>query len=194
MMLDADLYTRAVQKAAHPESSHAEDIRQAAVAFLLNFDGDSPDLLAILKAPHPSYPWGNQVALPGGHVDPEDADESDAAMRELEEELAIPVDDVDLIGPMGHFMTIRNVSIAVVAGIWKGTTPITFDAGEIAEVLRIPVPELLDVHRKRGFSGRVPSIDELLYPVGKLTIWGATARIVHHFLEILVHQPELARA
>lgn len=183
MILDESGFERLVLEHRHPEAPPG-DIRPAAVNFLLDFSS-TPELLAILKAPHPSYPWGNQVALPGGHVDPEDASPAHAALRELMEEMAIPEEQVRVVGSMGHFMTIRNVCIEVIAGVWNGKGPIRFDPHEIARVIRVPVPALMEAHIGRGFTDRQPALEELLYPAEDQQIWGATARIVHYFLERL---------
>jgi len=40
-----------------------------ACVFLLLFEPADPHLLAIQKSDNEGYPWRNQVALPGGHVD-----------------------------------------------------------------------------------------------------------------------------
>jgi len=42
------------------------------------------------------------------------------------------------------------------------------------------VKELKDI-----FHNRIPSIDELRYPFEDVVIWGATARILHHLIELL---------
>ncbi len=38
----------------------------------------------------------------------------------------------------------------------------------------------------RGYAGRQPSIMDLTYPVESHVLWGATARIFHHFLELVI--------
>jgi hypothetical protein len=81
-------------------------------------------------------------------------------------------------------MTIRTVCIEVFAGFYDETEKIIPLESEIARVVNIPFSNLFDTHMEKNFSGRNPGIDELLYPVEDLTIWGVTARAIHHFLEI----------
>jgi peroxisomal coenzyme A diphosphatase NUDT7 len=157
-----------------------------ACVFLLLFDTNQPHLVFIQKADTEGYPWRNQMALPGGHIDPGDASPVETAFRELEEELQIKRDQVELIGSMGHFQTINSRDIEVFMGIWNGRGPIRYDKAEISRVLEIPVNKLISIHNARGFRDRRPNLLELKYPVGDVVIWGVTAKILHFFIEQIV--------
>ena len=78
----------------HPSPKPPDDRTfKPACVFLLVFDLEEPHILAIQKADSEGYPWRNQVALPGGHLDAEDASPLEGAFRELEEEMsAVAVD------------------------------------------------------------------------------------------------------
>ncbi|PKN43779.1 MAG: CoA pyrophosphatase, partial [Deltaproteobacteria bacterium HGW-Deltaproteobacteria-17] len=89
------------------------------VVFLLFFRPDDWQILTIQKTNTVGYPWANQVALPGGHVDPGDTSALSAAFRELEEETGIGADELEVFGSIGHFPTIANKDIEVFAGYWK---------------------------------------------------------------------------
>lgn len=158
--------------------------------FLLLFNKSEPHILAILKADNEGYPWRNQVALPGGHFESSDGSAVDAAFRELKEELAIPREQVDLVGSMGCFPTINQKVIEVFIGLWNGMGPVRYDAREIARVLEIPMQLLLDTHRSNNYSAQ-PNHNwwEITYSIDDLTIWGATARILHYLIELLLAQP-----
>lgn len=184
MIIHDKTYENIVKSFPHPEAP-TFGIIPAAVSFLLTSNGETR-LLAIEKAPHHSYTWAGQVALPGGRVDPEDQDSANAALRELKEELGIPKRDVELIGSMGHFMTLRGICIEVWAGWWKKEGRLHPDPSEVSRAFDIPVEKLLKTHKEKGYAGREPHWEELLYPVEDTVIWGATARIVHHFMECLI--------
>jgi 8-oxo-dGTP pyrophosphatase MutT (NUDIX family) len=125
------------------------------------------------------------VALPGGHADEDDDGPLDTAFRELEEELGIPPSQVEVIGTTGHFQTINNVDIQVFTGLWNGKGPIRFEKNEIARVLKIPLNELFRTHVASNFHGSDPDMTNLIYPFMDVEIWGATARILHHFIELM---------
>jgi 8-oxo-dGTP pyrophosphatase MutT (NUDIX family) len=118
-------------------------------------------------------------------VDPNDADRGATALRELKEELAIPRDQVEMVGSLGHFQTINNKDIEAFLGIWDQTGDIDFDEKEISRVFRIPLQHFAQIHRDKGFHGRYPDIHELTYPFKDVVVWGVTAKIIHHLMEIL---------
>lgn len=75
--------------------------------------------------------------------------------------------------------------IQAFVGLWNGEGPVRFDPSEIARVIEVPLIRLVDIHRRRNFHGRIPDIRELRYPFENVEIWGATARILHFFIELL---------
>ncbi len=154
--------------------------------FLLLFSNDGEiDILTVQKTDNEGYPWRNHVALPGGHVDKEDSGPLETAYRELEEELKIKKEHVELMGSLGHFQTINHKDLNVFVGIWKIRETVSFDPAEISRVLEIPFKNLVRTHIDSGFHGRIPDVFKLLYPFKDVIIWGVTARILHHFIEIL---------
>lgn len=159
------------------------ELRSACV-FLLLFNKDDPHCLAIQKSDTDGYPWRNQVALPGGHIDKSDPSPLDAAFRELKEEVNIPPSQVELIGSLGHFQTlVKPRDIEVFVGWWNGKGPVSHDPVEISRVLEIPLKSLIETHLNNGYHGRQFGVEELTYPFLDVVIWGASARIFHHFIE-----------
>jgi 8-oxo-dGTP pyrophosphatase MutT (NUDIX family) len=171
---------------SRPNGSPADAYRVPACVFLLLFDRPDPHILAIQKSDTEGYPWRNQVALPGGHVEITDAGPVAAAYRELEEELNISQDQVDFIGSLGHFQTLtRPRDIEAFIGLWNGKGAIRFDATEIARILEIPLKTLVGIHQAERYHDRQPDIDKLEYPFEDVVIWGATAKILHRFIELI---------
>ena len=164
-----------------PESN----LFQPTCVFLLLFDAEDPHILAIQKTDSEGYPWRNQVALPGGHLEKEDASPLAGAFRELEEETRISRDQVEFIGSLGHYQTINGRDIEAFIGVWDATGPVRYDPSEIARMLNVPLRALVQTHHVGNFHKRIPSIDELRYPVEDVVIWGATARILHQLIELL---------
>lgn len=185
MELSASLLRKILEEAASRAPRVNAAYRPTAV-FLLFFNLENPLILAIQKADTKGYPWRNQVALPGGHVDKKDPSRLDAAFRELNEEVNITRGNVELIGSLGHFQTVLNTDVEVFMGIWNGRGDIRFDATEISRVLEIPLKQLMTAHCEKNFSGRHPGTDDLLYPVDNATVWGLTARIFHYLIELFL--------
>jgi len=153
--------------------------------FLLLFKAEEPHILAIQKTDSEGYPWRNQVALPGGHLEKEDASPLAGAFRELEEETQISRNQVEFIGSLGHYQTINGRDIEAFIGMWDATGPVRHDPSEIARILNLPLRALFQTHHAGNFHNRIPSIDELRYPFEDVVIWGATARILHQLIELL---------
>lgn len=182
--IDSDCLKQIIGNAQRP-APPADVAFQPTCVFLLLFGRQDPRILAIQKADTEGYPWRNQVALPGGHVEHTDSSPIAAAYRELEEELEITRDQVELIGSMGHFQTINHKDIEVFIGLWSGEGPVRFDPDEIARVLEIPLKEIIKTHITAGFHNHIPPTDALEYPLKDVVIWGVTARILHYFMELL---------
>ena len=183
MKIDISTLKKIITKSAVPGPPATGDYKSACV-FLLLFNPSDLQLLAIQKTDSEGYPWRNQVALPGGHVDAHDADRLDAAFRELKEELDISKNEVEYIGSIGHFQTIQSRDIEVFTGIWHQRSSLKYDSGEISRVLEIPLQELVSTHKKQYFHGRLPDIEYLEYPFQDVIIWGVTAKILHYFIEL----------
>lgn len=168
--------------------------RRTAVALTLFEHKHHATVLAIQKTDTEGYHWRNQIAFPGGHVAAVDRTETDAALRELQEELGIPSAEVSVLGPLGHFQTVTsNADLAVTVTHWNGQTEPAGDQREVARVLALPLGELIASHIASGFrAASVQSVgDRLIYPAPGALIWGVTARILHYFIELILRHTEV---
>jgi 8-oxo-dGTP pyrophosphatase MutT (NUDIX family) len=121
-----------------------------------------------------------QIAFPGGRQDPADASLADAALREAEEEIDLPRDSVEILGPLPPHETVTGYTVAPFLALVDGDAPLRPEAGEVAEVFRVPLAHVTDPARfrveARLWRGRWRHYYTV--PFGPYYIWGATARIL----------------
>ena len=183
-----DIIKKAVTGSSHPVTPVNGSFQRASVLALFSFEKE-PVLHFIKKADDTRYAWSGQMAFPGGHSDPEDSSREETALRELEEEMGIDKNNVEIIGSIGHFTTIHNREIETFTGIWNKKDEILFDKSEISRVIPIPLSYLVSIHIKKGFNKQKPDTYHLTYPFEDVVIWGATAKMIFHFIDVLL--PEI---
>lgn len=184
-----DIIRSAVKNGSHPQAPD-EGLYDATSVIALFIFEEEPKLLFIRKADVEGYPWAGQMAFPGGHKDKTDVSTKHTALRELKEEMGISADNVDVIGSLGHFQTIKDKDIEAWVGVWDGQDGVCYDSAEIAQVFRIPLKTLMDHHVEKGFHrfDYPPNVMWLKYPYKEVLIWGVTAKIVYHLIEVLLKE------
>jgi 8-oxo-dGTP pyrophosphatase MutT (NUDIX family) len=129
-----------------------------------------------------------QISFPGGRVDPSDAGFLDAALRESEEEIGLPRGVVETLGALDDTETVATQFI-ITPFVGFVRTPVAWqpDGHEIEKVIEVPLAALRDYanlrveHRER--DGVVHEV--LFWDYQGETIWGATARILKQYLDLL---------
>jgi len=129
-----------------------------------------------------------QISFPGGVVDPGDRTFVDAALRECEEEIALPRTAVETLGMIDDRETYAtNFVITPVVGVVRQPVAWQPDGHEIERVIEVPFERLI---AEGGIRVEQWERDGVTRPVyffeyEQDTIWGATARILVDFLVIL---------
>lgn len=78
----------------------AEERRRAAVAVLLHDEPIGPRVLLMKRSEREGDPWSGHISLPGGRLDPADADLQATAIRETREELGIDLAGARFLGQL----------------------------------------------------------------------------------------------
>ena len=133
-----------------------------------------------------------QISFPGGTIDPADPSPLDAALRESEEEVGLPRAAVE---PLGALDDTETFATQFVITPWVGVIrePVAWrpDGEEIEKVIEVPFAALLE---RANFRVEHWTRDGVVRPVyfydyGGEVIWGATARIVKHYLDLVTGAP-----
>jgi 8-oxo-dGTP pyrophosphatase MutT (NUDIX family) len=140
-----------------------------------------------------------QIALPGGRTDDTDVDAADTALREAEEEIALPRSHVEVLGQLPTYVTgTAFVITPVVALVRPGFTLIPNPA-EVADAFEVPLRYLMNpAHHQRHefeFQGEMrqwlsmPYLNDVNDGEGTVAqerfIWGATAGMLRNLYRFL---------
>lgn len=120
-----------------------------------------------------------QIAFPGGRIDPGE-DVVTAALREAEEEIALPRDKVRVIGEADSYRTVTGFQVTPVIGIIPPDLIFTPSEAEVASVFEVPLAFLLDeanhVEATLEWQGHDRHYYEIIW--NERRIWGATAAMI----------------
>lgn len=121
-----------------------------------------------------------QVAFPGGAWDETDSSLIYTALREANEEVAIPPEAVEIIGVLPSIDSVTGFRVTPVVGIIPASLPCRASEDEVASVFEMPLAEALRLGRyhpldirRRGHAHRVWFSWYQHYMV-----WGMTAAII----------------
>lgn len=148
-----------------------------------------------------------EICFPGGRKEPCDGTPRQTAIRETVEELGIPRESIHLLGELDRLVMPWKTVIYPFTAILRAPERITPDPGEVAECFSIPMKELLstepDIHylslepspeegfpydkipRGRDYPWKRGRQREPFYHVRDRVIWGLTARILEHFIDVV---------
>ena len=120
-----------------------------------------------------------QVAFPGGRVDPGE-DAIRAALREAEEEIALPPAAATVIGPVDQYRTVTGYAVTPVLAVVPADLPLAPNPAEVAAVFEVPLDHLLDpnnqVQQDTLWRGVPRRYWEIRWEDRR--IWGATAAMI----------------
>lgn len=179
---------RARLAAFQPALLPDEGLPRAAVLLPLYDTGGEPHVLFTVRSELVEHHKG-QISFPGGAADPEDPDLAHTARRETFEEIGVALDHIELLGQLDEMVTVSNFLVRPFVGriTVPGPYPFAHSEVEVAEILEVPLSHLRDeanlVADVRQYQGR--EVMAYSYTFGKHLIWGATARILKQFLDLL---------
>jgi 8-oxo-dGTP pyrophosphatase MutT (NUDIX family) len=150
----------------------------AAVLIAVTDEADNPQVI-LTQRPNDMRDHPGQVAFPGGKIDPGE-DAIAAALREAEEELALPRSAVRIIGASDPYITGTGFVVTPVLGIVPPGLELIPSPTEVAAWFEAPLELLLDPANWRSnevfWRGAMRRYLEMDY--NGFRIWGVTAAII----------------
>ena len=177
---------RRVLDGHHPVPVSNPALTAAAVLIPVLGSGANQRLLFTVRTSRVEHHKG-EVSFPGGARDDEDATLEATALREVWEEVGIEPDDVRILGRISDHETRSGFAVTPFVGSVV-TSRYNPSGLEVAELLEAPVDEIWDRYRQGpemvAYGDGPPAPAYEFHHRGH-RIWGATARMLVDFLEVM---------
>ena len=148
-----------------------------------------------------------EVCFPGGRMDLTDENEQHTAVRETSEELGISGKSIRQITPLDYMISPFGTIIYPFVGLIESEEEIRPNPSEVDRIFTVPLsflkgyqPEIFQVEFKvmpekdfplnqipggENYNWQTRKMDECFYFYEDKVIWGLTARILKHFVELI---------
>lgn len=131
----------------------------------------------------------NQVGFPGGRVEEDDIDLMHTALRETEEEVGIPRQEVQVIKELTKlYIPPSNFWVQPYLGIMEKTPNLVPQEAEVEAILEIDVEEFLSdscMIRQTLSTSYAKNVNVPAFLLGGHVVWGATAMMLSEMKDIL---------
>ncbi len=130
-----------------------------------------------------------QVGFPGGKFESSDPSLEYTALRETEEEIGVPVQDISVIKAMSPlYIPPSNFTVAPFIGITQATPKFVKQDSEVEALIEVKLSDFLNENSTTEVSVMTSMKKELNVPAFKLngyTVWGATAMMLSEVKDLL---------
>ncbi|MCM3762335.1 CoA pyrophosphatase [Alkalihalobacillus oceani] len=181
-----------------------DSLNAAVILPLVDIDGELSVLFEV-RAHHLNSQPG-EICFPGGRIDADDPTPQLAAMREVTEELGLKREYIKPLAPLDVLVTPFRGIIYPFAAVLENIESIKPNPAEVDHVFTVPLSFLythepkryeMNIHfepdehfpleqisNSRTYAARKNTLTEFFYYYKQYVIWGLTARILTHFLEL----------
>ncbi len=145
---------------------------------------------------NPNDRHSGQMSFPGGKLETGETYE-EGALRETEEEIGIPREDIKILGKLTPlYIPVSNFHVHPFVGMLTYVPSFTPQKSEVKELVEVPINLLLDTNNRRIKDLTIKTITIKAVPYfdvyGKV-VWGATAMMLSEFVALLNNTYPLTR-
>ncbi|KGA98005.1 NUDIX hydrolase [Alkalihalobacillus alcalophilus ATCC 27647 = CGMCC 1.3604] len=147
-----------------------------------------------------------EICFPGGRIDATDQTNEEAALRELKEEIGIPPSEIKMISSLDYIVSPNRGIIYPFVAQLNSLTTLHLNKEEVDHIFTIPLDYLYSyqaqsyeltmkmvpdsrfpfekIADKDAYVNRTQTHTEYFYFYKDYVIWGLTAKILKHFLDL----------
>ena len=173
---------------ANPPCELSVPSRKSAAVLVPLYVHDGAYRIIFTKRSEKMYYHRGQISFPGGGHEACDYSLQETALRESEEEIGLHPEDVTILGQLDDLLTTgSNYLVRPFVGVIPYPYPFELDRRETAYLIEAPL-QFLRQHNPprqvtREHDGR--TVQSFFFDYKGHIIWGATAKILKQFLDLL---------
>jgi coenzyme A diphosphatase NUDT7 len=148
-----------------------------------------------------------EICFPGGKIDSKDQDEKSAAIRETCEELGIEREKILDVYPLDFMISPFGMMVYPFVGLIDSQVIFQPNPTEVGDLFTVPLtyflntlPDIYHINFKvepeenfpfdliiggENYNWRTRELEEYFYKYEEKAIWGLTAKILSHFVELI---------
>lgn len=179
-------------------TQHQLPLKASAVLIPIVARGDELSIL-LTKRSESLKSHSGQVSFPGGRCDEEDLHAMATALREAEEEINLPRNNVEIIGAMEDYETVTGFSVAPVVGFVDPDFEMKMHEVEVEAVFEVSLDYILDPanHKIECLMWKGTMRHYYAFPPveredREFKIWGATAAMLVRFANLVNEHEQCA--
>ena len=174
---------------AHQPRKISSKLPDAGILVPVTRDLEQPKIILTRRAQHMKTHKG-QVAFPGGKRDETDDSLEFTALRECHEEIGIPPEEVEIVGPLSQVISLHGIRVSPFVGLVDDNHPLIPNPDELDSIFKVPVeffrqakPVRRDKMTYKGVALSVPSYH--FEAEGEVyEIWGLSAIVLVELMNI----------
>ncbi len=132
----------------------------------------------------------NQVGFPGGRVEEFDKNLEDTALRETEEEVGIPQNDIEVVRKLTRlYIPPSNFWVQPYLGLMQKTPKMIAQESEVEKILEVKLSDFLNDENlitENLSTSYAKEIEVPAYSLNGYVVWGATGMMLSEIRELLL--------